>query len=262
MTRMIRQRALVLQISLSVASVITVAVVAFVTVRRSPAVDPSALKLLSERILFIGIVATIVVAATGIAVILRSAKFSMLLDKLIEMNRVTGFSPEVTLNKLGDVGKKISTIYRQMTELSEKKSRKISGLTALNELLLYFTNRMVLVVDATGRVLQASPPLLERLDQTSLEIQKAFVDDLIPGAEVAAAIKEASQSHAPVVRERKGDSLVLNPVIDRDGEVAYLVAILTRSVTDDMRRLAQTENSDGKERRRPNLVRRLFRPRS
>jgi hypothetical protein len=262
MTRMIRLRALILQIVLSVASVVTVAVVAFVTVRRSPAVDPSALKFLVERILFIGIVATVVVAAGGIAVIWRSAKFSMLLDKLIEMNRVTGFSPETALNKLGDVGKKISTIYRQMTELSEKKSRKISALTALNELLISVADRMILIVDAGGRVLHASAPLLKQINQTSLEIQKVFMDDLIPEARVESAIKEASQSHAPVVRERKGDSLVLSPVLDRNGEVAYLVAILTRSVTDDMRRVAATENAVVKERTRQRLIRRIFRPRT
>ena len=257
MTRIIRRRALIVLVSMSVAAVLAVAVLAYVSVRRAPG-EAAAMKVISERILLTGIVATVTVLGAGTAVIGRSAKFSSLLDKLIEMNRVTGFSPEVALNKLGDVGRKISTIYRQMTELSEKKSRKISALTALNELLLYSTDRMILVVDAGGRVLQASPPLLERIDQTLLEVQRVPLDDLLPGAEVESAIKEANKSHAPVVRERKGDSLVLNPVIDRNGEVTYLVVILTRALTEGMRHVAKAETAVVKERQRRTIVRRLF----
>ena len=242
MTIMTKRNTLLLLVLLAVAGVAAVAIIAYGSILHTGAQSDSAAaaeaKLLAERVLFSGIVATLIVLSGGIAVIIRSVKLTQLLDKLVAMNRMSGFSPESALARLGDVGDRIATIYHQVSELSEKKSRKISGLTALNELLLNVSDQMVMIVDAAGHVLQASRPLLERLDRARGEIVGVHLDDLLPGANIDAAIREASQTRSAVVRERHGDSIVFDPVINSDAEVSYLVAVITKSVSDDIKSVA------------------------
>lgn len=261
MTVMTRRRDLVIFLLVCLLAAAAIAGIAHTALVRS-AVDAAGsaeVKLLSERVLFAGIIGIAVVLIAGFLVILRSVNLSRRLDKLVAMNRMTGFSPEMALKRLGDVGDRIATIYRQVSDLSEKKSRKISSLTALNELLLGVSEQMVLVVDVAGNVLQVSRPLLERVGRSRTEIIGLSLDELIPGASVAAAIREASQTRSAVVRDRRGDSLILNPVINRDGEVAYLVALLTRSVTDDMKRVSVSARPPQQQNARRGFFRRLAR---
>jgi len=91
MTLMIRRRALIFIIALSVTAVISVSVLGFLATGESTALETAAAKQLAERVLFAGIIATVIVLSAGGTVIWRSANFSVLLDKLIEMNRVSGF---------------------------------------------------------------------------------------------------------------------------------------------------------------------------
>ena len=264
MTVMLRRRSLLLALVTAVTATLVVAVVAYIAIRFvAPPGDPTA-KIASERVLFVSIVASAVCLSVQLAVLLRATRLSNQLDRLVEMNRLSGYSAEVALNRMGDVGPKIATLYAQMSELSEKKSRKIAALTTLNDYLMTVMSQLVIVADATGRVVQASKPVLDRLEKARNEVVGQHIDDLIPNAEVASAIREMDKSHMPVVRERRGDSLVFSPVIDRDNHVAYLVVVLTRTVTDEMKGV-QAPRRNGKEEvsapSRTRLLSRLFRRR-
>jgi PAS domain-containing protein len=259
---MVTRRALLLLVVLTIIAVGTVAAVAyFSSARLAVELDPGASaesKVVAERVLFLGIIATILAAGAGLAVIVRAVRITSLLDKLIVMNRISGFSAERALRGLGDVGDKIATVFRQVAELSEKKSRKISALTGLNELLLNVSDQLVLVVDVKGNVLQASKPLLERLDRARSDIVGVYLDDLLPGANIKAAIQEASQTRSAVVRERDRDSLVFNPVVNRDGQVTYLVAVVTKSVSDDIKAVAVVARAQPEAVGRRGFIRRLL----
>jgi len=264
MTLMLRRRSILLALVTAVIATLVVAVVAYVAIRSvAPSGDPAA-KVASERVLFISIIASAVCLSVQLAVLVRSTRLSNQLDRLVEMNRLSGYSAEVALNRMGDVGPKIATLYAQMSELSEKKSRKIAALTTLNDYLMNVMSQLVIVADATGRVVQASKPVFDRLEKVRTDVVGQHIDDLIPNAEAASAIREMDKSHMPVVRERRGDSLVFSPVIDRDNHVAYLVIVLTRTVTDEMKRI-QAPGRNGREDDsaplRARLLSRLFRRR-
>jgi len=235
-TLLIRRRALIFLLITSVAAVLATSLLAFLSVRGLDAGTPAAGKLLSERVLFAGIVAIIVVVVAGLAVVLRTVHMSRLLDRLVEMNRLTGFSPDTALYRLGDVGQKIVNLYGQLSELSEKKSRKIASLTSLLSYLMDTVKEQILVTDGVSTVVHASRALLERMERPAADVIGVRLDTLLPGADAMSALREMGKTRRQVVRERRGDSLVLTPVYSGNGTVPYMVVQITRGVADELRR--------------------------
>ncbi len=240
MTLLVRRRALISLCIVTVTVALGVAVAAYVvigSVQDAPGVEwPGEAKILAERVLLLGIVGAVVVAAACAAVVLRAVRLSVQLQKLVEMNRLTGFSPEEGLNRMGDVGQKIVVLYRQLSEVSAKRSLKISALTALNEYLLSESKELIAVIDASGHVVQTSNPLAER----GRKMLGVHLDSLIPDAQTNSAVLEMHRTRAQVVRERQGESVLFTPVVNRAGDVAYGVVTLTRTVTDEMRERAES----------------------
>jgi transcriptional regulator with PAS, ATPase and Fis domain len=228
--------------------------------------DPTAVKVLAERVLFVSIILTLVVVAVSIVAVLSTRNLNLVLDRLIEMNRLSGATPDAALARLGDVGVKIASIYAGVSELSTKKSRKISALSALNDMLLSIADASILIVDAAGRVVRVSETLAKQLGVAAPQLAGRFLDDLYPGADVESAIREATTSRAPVVRETDGKSLHYRPVVNRDGEVAYLLALLGRNVTHEIQKsltaVTSSREESGNQSSRRSFFRRSRRARS
>ena len=267
MTLLVKRRSLLLFATGGVVVTVTVAALAYAAIRSLDAASGVEAKLLAERVLLVGIIGSSLMAVLGVVVAVRAFRLSAQLDKLVEMNRLTGFSPEVALGHMGDVGAKIRALYAQLSDLSEKKSLKISSLMALTDHLLATTRDMIVVADASGHIVRTSRPLLDRLGENRKDVVGLHLDSLIPGAEAGSAIIEMSRTRTPLVRERRGDSLVFTPVINRAGDVTYLVATLTRTVTNEMRERtarakgpAPATSSPGGRRR--NFISRLLRGRA
>jgi hypothetical protein len=130
MTLLVRRRALLIFTILVV--LITLAVALHGYVAMSAVAEGSlGAKLAAERVLFVSILAAMSTLSLGIALTVRAITLSAILDKLVNMNRMSGFSPELALERLGQVGEKINQLYRQASELSAKKSQKIGGLASL-----------------------------------------------------------------------------------------------------------------------------------
>jgi transcriptional regulator with PAS, ATPase and Fis domain len=261
MTVMVRRRAILFQAGLTVIVVIAAAIAGYYSVSQLVAADGGAAdaKVISERILFIGIVAATAVVVSAIFLILRARNLTATLDKLVAMNQISGYSADAALGRLGDVGVRIRTILRQIEDLSEKKSVKITSLTGLNEMILALAEQMMVVVDGSGKVLQVSKGLLERLEQPRSEIVGQSIDDLLPEASIAEALREAAATRTPVVREIQNEKLVLNPVINRGGGVAYMVAILTRGISDDIKRVVVADRPQPRRESKNGLLSRFAR---
>ena len=215
-------------------------------------------KVAAEQILFISIVFAAVVLIAGTAVIVRAVSFTAILDKLVGMNRMTGFTPELTLNRLGEVGRKITLLYRQASELSAKKSRKIGGLSALVEHLMTLSGELVIVSDSAGKVVHASKSLIEGIGKPRSQIVGTALTDLIPEADVSAAVRSTARTRDPFVVKTNGDSVVFNPIFSSDGEVHYMVALLTKAATGEMRKVTQPAADPGTPVRKKLLLPRVF----
>jgi PAS domain-containing protein len=260
MTLLVRRRALLLILILVSIATFAVGVTGYLSIR-ALAADDAIGKAGAERVLFVGLIATAFVISVCVTTLVRSFRLSVLLDRLVAMNRLSGYSAEVALRRLGDVGERIADLYAQTVRLSDLKSQKIASLTILNDYLMTIMSELVIVADATGRVVQASKPILDRLGKTRSEVVGEHVDSLIPGAETGAAIREMDRSHVSVVRERRGDSVVLSPVIDREGNVSYVTVVLARTVTTEMTRAAAPVPSS-KAKPRRSLLARFFKRRA
>jgi signal transduction histidine kinase len=242
--------------------VLALSVYAFLTTR---VLEASEAKLISERLLFVGILVSLLLLGVGLYAVLRAFRLSNALDKIVEMNRLTGFNADTALTRLGEVGEKIALLYAQVNELSERKSVKISAQAALNDFLLSLSEDAVLVTDARGTVIHMSRKVLERLEASRAGLIGSSLDELLPDAEIGSAIAEMSRSRAPVTREQRGESIVLTPIFNREGSVAYAVVGFSRAIGELMRERLSASRAKTSERRppeasehRPGLLRRIF----
>ena len=259
MTLLVRRLTLTLLLFGVLGAITTVAVVGYVSIRAMDAPGAAAAsaeasttaapapsgaasaKLLAERVLFVGIVCAGFVVVISLAVAHRAFRLTGLLDRLVQMNRLTGFSADVALNRLGDVGRKISQLYAQTLTLSERKSRRISALHSLVTILLAEADDMVVVADVAGRVAYVSRSLVERLKVGANAVTGQHLDELIPDVDAAGVLREMTRTRTPVARERKGDRISFRPVVDADGQLTFVIATLSRSVTEDIRRAVEAQ---------------------
>ena len=171
MTLLVRRRALVVFTVLVVFVTLAVALHAYLAVS-AVAEGLLGAKLAAERVLFVSIIASMLTLSLGIALTVRAITLSAILDKLVNMNRMSGFSPEIALERLGQVGEKINQLYRQASELSAKKSQKIGGMSSLLEHVMSNAEQLFLVTDPSGDVIYASAALMKRCERTRAEIHR------------------------------------------------------------------------------------------
>ena len=111
MTLLVRRRALLIFTVAVVLIILGVAIYSYLEVS-AVAVGSRDAKVAAEGILFISIIGSGLALALGIVLVVRAVTLSAILDKLVNMNRMSGFSPELALDRLGEVGQKINQLYR------------------------------------------------------------------------------------------------------------------------------------------------------
>ncbi len=251
MSIVVHRRAIVLLATVTCVATIITAAIGYATALTASAsgVEAGTAKLLAERVFFVGIVASLVVIITSIAVVLRSIWISARLQKLVEMSRMSGFSTTSGLNRLGEIGRQIAELYAPMADVSNKKSRKISALTALTQSVMEMTSQPVLVVDASGVVTHVSGSALDRAERNRTQIVGQHLDTVLPQVDVSAALRELQRTRAPVRQEREDHKpLELRPILNSAGELAYAVVLLSPA---DARELKGAAASEPAERRAP-----------
>src|SRR6056297_2596066 len=119
---LIRRQTLVFLILLAVVAALVLASIGFLTVREAVSLSEVEAKVLSERVLFAGLIAASILLVTVVAVALRAYQLSTALSRIADLHRIGGYDIEPALARLGDVGESIARIYGQLTDLSARKS--------------------------------------------------------------------------------------------------------------------------------------------
>lgn len=266
MSIVVHRRAIILLAAVTSAATIATAAIGYATALSlsTSASDVGTAKLLAERVFFVGLVGSLVVIITSTAVVLRSMWISARLQKLVEMSRMSGFSTTSGLNQLGEIGRQIAELYAPMADVSNKKSRKISALTALTQSVMEMTSQPVLVVDATGVVTHVSGAALERAERNRAQIVGQHLDTVLPQVDVSAALRELQRTRAPVRQEREDHKpLEVRPILNSAGELAYAVVLLSPVDAKEIKGAAASELAERRTpiagpRARTGLLARLF----
>ena len=211
-------------------------------------------KLQAEIFVYLAIVFSIVFLSVYGAVLLRSRNLYKELDRLIELTRFGSISIEDTLKKIGRLGEKIRLIYYQLNELNEKRSLKISALSRINDFLLNNIDLSCLMLDASGKVTEASRRYLESRDIPRAEVVGKNLETVLASEMEEISFAEISQK---LERERgmvpldTKEPIGFLPIFNRIGELSQAICVLGKeklyvgAVSDKVERVSRAGRLSG-----------------
>ena len=192
-------------------------------------------KELAEKIFLAGVIGTLVLTGGLVVVVHDSVNLGAVFRRLSAMHRMGGDQIQIELRRLGMVGEQIGSLYRSINELSTRKTTRISGMNSLLTLILRRTDANMLVVNAGGKVYQATPAALKSLELTQSEITDIPVDTLIEQELFSETAAEISRKRGPYRIGEDRNSIVVLPVINDQGLVAYYVYLLGNDAREELK---------------------------
>lgn len=219
------------------------------------------IELQRQQFLYISFVAVFVVVVVLVGFVGRTRHISREMDKMIEMNKHGDFSPELSMKKLGSLGKKITLLYFRLNALNEKKSLKITGLSSLVEFLVANTDLSMFITNVGGKVVHVSRPYCDKFEVTRSELLNRDVQEQVSEMEFQQIVTELDRTNTSLNRKIGERDVSLFPVNNRMNELAYIVWLFDRPrVVAEVSRRAETQVRSS---RVPDLLRRMFtRPRN
>jgi hypothetical protein len=178
----------------------------------------------AETTLFLGIVFCILILLVFTALLLKSFNVSRELDKLISLAQSGSISIEESLRRLGPLGGKIRLLQGRIQELSERRSLRISSLSATLDFFLNNTGLSLLVLDLAGGIEAASRGFLEQNKKQAAEVVGRHIGEVDPESPFPEVVARMEREHAPVGQPGK-DRLTYYPVYNRRSELANLIAV-------------------------------------
>ncbi len=183
------------------------------------------LRFLAEKILFAGLIELIVLITVFIVLFTRSRDISKDLDKLIKQNRLNSASTVTGLLTLGETGKQLNILFRQLEEISYKRGLKIGALSNVAEFLSQHIESHVTIVDVTGRIIQVSRGSLETAGKNRNEIVDRTIDILAGDIQFTSVLSELEKQHLPVETASETGTIRWIPLLNRRNEISYIAVI-------------------------------------
>ena len=223
---LIRRLTAIILLVLTAASIASMAIGAFIIIGASGEYGSEELRFQAEKVLFIGIILVCIVTASFIGVIIKSRNINRDLEKLIRQNRL---NPEATgpgLLKLGETGRKLNSLYQQIDEVSRKRGLKIGALSEANEFLSRNITEPILLIDVSGRIIQASRGYLELYGLRRSDI----IDQDLPllassKVQLGSIISQLEKKHLPVETDIDGKTFMWSPLFNAENEINYLAVV-------------------------------------
>jgi PAS domain-containing protein len=212
-----------------------------------------------ENLVFAAVTAVIVLTTLVWRLFLGSRRVDREMDRLIESSRYGGFSIEHRAKTLGSFGVRLATLHRELTNLNQKKSEKMSAMHALIELLCDNLETPVVVLDAVGSVVYAGKSYLEHANVPQTEVERHPISDLVEDLRWAEISAELRRTHAAVERSLSGNDLRFYPVRDVQNEISYVVVTFLGRLVISREKIHRA--ADEQARRFGGAFQRLFGPR-
>lgn len=183
-------------------------------------------KVLAERLFFLGLLAGGIIVFFFFTLRFRARRWIRELDKVVELARMRGELPEERLASLGIIGNSIQSLYREISEVSERRANRIRLLIALTDGLLRFVETPLLVAETTGRILSVSQQVQERFKESSFSPVGRLLNEVFPDLNFKSVLQEAIETHSAVELTLEKETLTFYPLLDRTNTPAYFIVLL------------------------------------
>jgi PAS domain-containing protein len=246
----VKRWALFLLMAVSIALVAAIGIRGYTIVGSASGYTWQQSKLQAETFVYLAIVSSIVFVLVYGAVLLRSRNLYRELDRLIELTRFGSISIDDTLKKTGKLGEKIRLIYHQLNELNEKRSLKISALSRINDFLLNNIDLSCLLLDANGKITEASRRYLENRDVPRAEVVGKSLETVMEEVSFAEISQKLERERGMVELDTK-EPVGFLPIFNRIGELSQAICVLGKqklyvgAVSDKVERVSRVGRMSG-----------------
>jgi transcriptional regulator with PAS, ATPase and Fis domain len=182
-------------------------------------------KFLAERLFFYGIIALAVVGIIPVRALIFNRQAAKKLDRMIDIVKQSGYLPIDRLAFFGTLGSRMQSMYRELHELGERKSRHIYQLNAVIDKLMEFVQVPLLVVDVTGEIRKTSGGFAGKNKLSSAEVTGKALSDYIKDLDFTALLLEANKTKIAVEIEKEKTKITFYPVLSLQNDVAYFITI-------------------------------------
>ena len=226
MLLLIRRRTITLLAVVSITISLGMGAVGYLAILHATDLDAGGFKLLAERLLFGGILATVLMLGTALYVAVETINLNAVFRRMAEMHRMGAAQMTASLRRLGEVGTHIRTLYDNINFLSARKSTRIVAMNGLVTTILSRSPRRILVVNAAGAVYRSSPAALKHLDRPAAEVAGKHIDTLVDAEVFSVMSARVAGTVGLHVAAEGEDPVVVLPVTNDRGQVAYYVYLL------------------------------------
>lgn len=250
------RRAQFLSIFMSLVFILAQGVLGFLLFRSSGGIDADTARFLGEILLYVSLVFLVLAGGVFGFIMFRNRNLLKELDKAVEMSLYSNFDPVRTISRMGAIGEKITELYKNLSQVSEMRSLKITGLNALSDLLIGNIEFPAAVLDLEGELIKMNPEFRERIlgDEKQRTGNIRNVDPSLPIDEI---IEGMNKNYGPLETQFTGREFTFYPVRNRNREIAYIFAVPSRwKVTRE--KAPDRAPSPAREPNRGSLIRRLL----
>ncbi|MFW5747218.1 MAG: hypothetical protein ACOCX6_00320 [bacterium] len=250
------RRAQLLSLFTSLVFILIPGVLGYFLFRSAAGLSADRARFLGEILLYVSLTGSVLAATVFGFIVYRNRNLLKELDRAVEMSLYSNFDPVRTVSRMGPIGEKITDLYKNLSQVSEMRSLKITALSALGDLLIGNIEFPAAVFDLEGELVKMNPQFRERIlgekNRRSGNIRD--VDASLPIEEI---IEGMNESYGPLEVKFADREFTFYPVHNRNRETAYIFAAPSRwqvnreSVPDRTPLPAKTPN-------RGSLIRRLL----
>ncbi|MDX9800176.1 MAG: hypothetical protein RBT69_02425 [Spirochaetia bacterium] len=218
---LVRKTLIIVFIALSSAFLLFLSSYSYFAVAGSETHSPERLKYIAENIFFFGLIGSILVVLAGSGIIFKSYRLGKALDKLINMSRNTGHSPDAGLRKLGKIGTQIADILVEMNLIGEKRALRISSFHNLVKKIIKTSSMTAAVVSTSGEIVFCTENFAEKLELAVDEVSGHEISEFVKDREINEMIEAAVLSRKDVSME---DGTIY-PVVNRANETTWCLCV-------------------------------------
>jgi len=237
-------------------AIVAIGIYAYLQFSGAAPVSAAELKAKAESILYISVSGAAVILVAFAVTAWRTLSVYRELDKLIELNKRGDFSPELSMKKLGPIGKRITLLYFSLNSQNERKTLKISALSELADFLVANIDIPLLATDVQGYIRYASRALVEQIDHPRSELISKNVEEVFPDVPFRDTVLELDRRKSSVDLEELKTPLTLAAIRDRRNELSYVVWLFGGTV-----HLPESSSKQEKVKGRSERKRRVFKRR-
>ena len=221
------RRAQFLSLFTSLVFILFPGILGYILFRSAAGLSGDRARFLGEILLYVSLAGSIIAATVFGFIVYRNRNLLKELDRAVEMSLYTNFDPGGTISRMGPIGEKISALYKNLSQVSEMRSLKITALGALGDLLIGNIEFPAAVLDLEGELVKMNPQFRERIlgDEKRRSGNIRDVDASLPIEEI---IEGMNESYGPLEANFAEREFTFYPVHNRNRETAYIFAVPSR----------------------------------